>query len=52
MPERNRYLRGMTVWVGFTQTAVPYRHEARHAGETKYPLCGARTGERRTVFGR
>lgn len=38
MPERNRYLRGMTVWVGFTQTAVPYRREARHAGETKYPL--------------
>jgi len=22
MPERNRFLRGMTVWVGFTQTAV------------------------------
>ncbi|HEV2821079.1 MAG TPA: glycosyltransferase family 2 protein, partial [Solirubrobacteraceae bacterium] len=38
MPERNRYLRGMTVWVGFTQTAVPYRREARHAGQTKYPL--------------
>lgn len=38
MPERNRYLRGMTVWVGFTQTAVPYRREARHAGETKYSL--------------
>ena len=25
MPERNRFLRGMTVWVGFTQTAVAVR---------------------------
>src|SRR4051794_34025790 len=24
MPERNRFLRGMTVWIGFTQTAVPF----------------------------
>jgi dolichol-phosphate mannosyltransferase len=38
MRERNRYIRGMTAWVGFTQTAVPYRRDARHAGETKYPL--------------
>jgi dolichol-phosphate mannosyltransferase len=38
MRERNRYLRGMTVWVGFTQTAVPYRREAREAGVTKFAL--------------
>ncbi|HEX8066683.1 MAG TPA: glycosyltransferase family 2 protein [Thermoleophilaceae bacterium] len=38
MRERNRFLRGMTVWVGFTQTAVPYRRDARYAGETKYTL--------------
>lgn len=36
MRERNRFLRGMTVWVGFTQTAIPYDREPRHAGETKY----------------
>src|SRR3954468_20269641 len=36
MPERSRFLRGMTVWVGFTQTAVPYAREARSAGRTKY----------------
>jgi dolichol-phosphate mannosyltransferase len=36
LPERNRFLRGMTVWVGFTQTAVAYDRDARHAGETKY----------------
>jgi glycosyltransferase involved in cell wall biosynthesis len=38
MTERSRFLRGMTVWVGFTQTAVPYEREARGAGETKYTL--------------
>ena len=38
MRERNRYIRGMTTWVGFTQTALPYTREARHAGETKYPI--------------
>ena len=38
MRERSRYLRGMTVWVGFTQAAVPYRRDARYAGETKFSL--------------
>jgi glycosyltransferase involved in cell wall biosynthesis len=38
MPERNRFLRGMTVWVGFTQTAVPFTREARTSGRTKYTL--------------
>ena len=38
MPERNRFLRGMTVWIGFTQTAVPFVRQERHAGVTKYPL--------------
>jgi glycosyltransferase involved in cell wall biosynthesis len=38
MRERNRFLRGMTVWVGFTQTAVPYSRDVRHAGKTKYTL--------------
>jgi dolichol-phosphate mannosyltransferase len=36
MRERNRFLRGMSVWVGFTQTAVPYERDARFAGESKY----------------
>ena len=38
MTERSRFLRGMTVWVGFQQTAVSYERDARHAGETKYTL--------------
>jgi dolichol-phosphate mannosyltransferase len=38
MRERNRFLRGMTVWVGYTQAAVPYHRDPRYAGETKYTL--------------
>ncbi|HEX2016101.1 MAG TPA: glycosyltransferase, partial [Solirubrobacteraceae bacterium] len=38
MGERSRFLRGMTVWIGFTQTALEYERDARYAGETKYTL--------------
>jgi polyisoprenyl-phosphate glycosyltransferase len=38
MPERNRFLRGMSVWVGFTQTAVPFVRDPRTTGQTKYTL--------------
>jgi glycosyltransferase involved in cell wall biosynthesis len=38
MRERHRFLRGMSVWVGFKQTGVEYRRAARFAGQTKYPF--------------
>ena len=38
MRERNRFLRGMTVWVGYRQAAVPYTRDPRYAGHTKYTL--------------
>jgi dolichol-phosphate mannosyltransferase len=38
MREHNRFIRGMTSWAGFKQTGVLYKREARHSGETKYPL--------------
>jgi dolichol-phosphate mannosyltransferase len=38
MRERSRFLRGMTVWVGYQQAAVPYRRDPRYAGQTKYTL--------------
>ncbi|MEA2480403.1 MAG: polyisoprenyl-phosphate glycosyltransferase, partial [Thermoleophilaceae bacterium] len=38
MRERNRFLRGMTVWVGYTQTALPYDRDPRFAGETKFTV--------------
>jgi dolichol-phosphate mannosyltransferase len=28
----------MTVWVGFRQSAIHYKRDARQAGETKYPI--------------
>jgi dolichol-phosphate mannosyltransferase len=38
MPERDRFVRGMVSWLGFSQVAIPYRRAARLAGVTKYPL--------------
>lgn len=38
MRETHRFLRGMVAWVGFAQTGVKYKRDARAAGETKYPL--------------
>ncbi len=38
MPEHNRFIRGLTSWIGFKQTGVNYVREAREWGETKYPL--------------
>jgi dolichol-phosphate mannosyltransferase len=38
MREKNRFLRGMTSWIGFKQIPVEYEREERFAGETKYPL--------------
>ncbi|MEI6779137.1 MAG: glycosyltransferase family 2 protein [Chloroflexales bacterium] len=36
--EHHRFMRGLSVWVGYKQTGVPYRRHARKAGDTKYPL--------------
>jgi polyisoprenyl-phosphate glycosyltransferase len=38
MPERNRFVRGLRAWAGFSQTGVPYERDARRAGKTKYSL--------------
>lgn len=36
MPERDRFVRGMFGWMGFSQTAVPFHRLSRGAGATKY----------------
>jgi glycosyltransferase involved in cell wall biosynthesis len=36
MPERDRFVRGMVSWLGFSQIAVPYRRNRRSAGVTKF----------------
>jgi glycosyltransferase involved in cell wall biosynthesis len=38
MPERHRFLRGMTRWVGYRQGVVAYESPARFAGQSKYTL--------------
>ena len=38
MPERDRFIRGMSSWVGFRQDTVEYDRDPRFAGESKYPL--------------
>lgn len=40
LPERNRYVRGLSTWVGFRHTVVAYERDVRFAGESKYPLRG------------
>ena len=36
--EKDRFVRGLVSWVGFPQTGITYRRDARYAGETKYPF--------------
>ena len=36
--ESDPYLRGLVVWLGFTQVFVPYERDARHAGSTHFPF--------------
>ncbi len=36
--EQHRFMRGLSVWVGFKQAGVPYVRHERFAGATKYPL--------------
>lgn len=34
--EQHRFMKGLFAWIGFPQKAVPYRRDARFAGETKW----------------
>ncbi|GAC1359509.1 MAG: glycosyltransferase family 2 protein [Herpetosiphon sp.] len=36
--EHHRFMRGLSIWVGFKQTGVLYRRQPRFAGQTNYPL--------------
>ena len=38
MREKDRFLRGMSAWVGFNQIGVKYDRKSRFAGKSKYPL--------------
>ncbi len=38
MPEKNRFLRGMSAWSGFTAVPVLFERDMRAAGQTKYSV--------------
>lgn len=38
LPERIRYLRGLTSWAGYRQTGIQYQRSERTRGETKFSL--------------
>lgn len=36
MPERNRFVRGIRSWIGFSQTGIEYERDSRFGGKPKY----------------
>ena len=40
LPERNRFMKGIFAWVGFTSVGVPYERPARIDGHTKWNTWG------------
>ncbi len=38
MPERSKFLRGLSHWIGFRQTSLGFEVQERHAGVTKFKL--------------
>ena len=38
LPERNRFMKGLFAWVGFTSIGVPYERPQRAAGSSKFNL--------------
>lgn len=40
--EKKPFIRGLVRWVGYKQTSIAYRRAPRHAGDTHFPVLGAR----------
>ena len=36
LPERNRFMKGLYAWIGYSAIAVDYRRDPRYAGKTKW----------------
>ncbi len=36
--EHHRYMRGLSIWVGYKQAGIKYDRQERYAGSTQYPL--------------
>ncbi len=41
LPERNRFMKGLYAWVGFTSTAIDYEPLARTEGHSRFGLRGS-----------
>lgn len=42
MEENNPFMRGLVIWLGFKQAIIPYVREARHSGDTKFPVLSTK----------
>lgn len=40
LPERGRFFKGLSTWIGFRQVGVPYEPELRQHGEAKWSMWG------------
>jgi dolichol-phosphate mannosyltransferase len=40
LPEKERFVRGLRAWVGYSQVGVEYDRQARRGGESKYTFVG------------
>jgi dolichol-phosphate mannosyltransferase len=38
MKEKDPYIRGLSVWVGFKQTIIQYIRQPRHSGKTQFKI--------------
>ncbi|MET0423711.1 MAG: glycosyltransferase family 2 protein [Actinoplanes sp.] len=38
LPESNRFAKGLFSWIGFPTAVLPFRHEQRHAGRSKWTV--------------
>ncbi|MGA7296190.1 MAG: glycosyltransferase family 2 protein [Rhodanobacteraceae bacterium] len=36
LPERQRFMKGLFSWIGFSQTGIRYQRDARHSGHSKW----------------
>jgi dolichol-phosphate mannosyltransferase len=51
LPEKYRFERGLTVWVGFKKTFISYKRKKRENGKSSYSLIDYVKHSERGVFG-
>ncbi|MFA6016661.1 MAG: glycosyltransferase family 2 protein [Patescibacteria group bacterium] len=51
LPEKYRFTRGLTAWVGFKQTFIPYKRKKRERGKSSYSFFDYIKQAERGIFG-